>query len=235
MQRLILRLPFSIHAMRAGQLPVIGGKDDQGVVRETGLVKERHNPSHLMVQGLAEAVVASQFLYRALAVLRRNVRAGNNLARLVQIVRPGRTERSVRRPPRQVAGEGRFLVPAHEVDGEVRLQRGLVVRLGLSLQSIRQRRSVVRESPWLVINVPAIEAFERLESATPPPGRNEAWLLGAVHMPFADVVSCVARRSQHVGPADLCRWQLQVVPDHAGLVRVAPGQNAGSIRRADRV
>ena len=192
-QGLVFRLSLAVHAVRPCELTMIGGEDHKGAAGQTRLVQERHDPAHLMVQGLAEAVVSGKLLHRALPVRGRDVRPRHDLPGLVQVMGPRRPERSVGRPPRQVAGERSVAVPTHEVDREVCLEGWLIVRLRRRLFGDGQGFAGVAEAPGPVIDMAAIESLERLEAAPPPARRDKARLPRAVHVPLADVVGRVAR------------------------------------------
>lgn len=138
-------------------------------------------------------------------------------------------------PPGQVANEGLLAVAAYEAHRQVRLQSLLVIGVWKRGDGFGQQPAAVIKTPMFVIDMAAVEAFERRESSVSSAGRNEAGFVRAVQVPFAPIVRGVACLVEQLRPADLAEGQLEVVPDHACLVGIAPGHNTGAVRRADGV
>ena len=141
----------------------------------------------------------------------------------------------MRRAPGQIASERLLPIATHERDRRVGLRGRLVVPVrGLS-KALGERLPAIIESPWIVVHMAAIETLEGLKPPSAPSGWHEAWLGVAVQMPLPDIVSGVSGLSEGLRPADL-RWrQLQIVANHAGLVRMPTGEDARPVRTADRI
>lgn len=120
-------------------------------------------------------------------------------------------------------------VLSHESHGQIGLIGGLISGGVEQFPLIGE----ILGAGWIVMT--AVESLERLHP-TPSPARwHKAGLGRAVHVPFADVMSRITGIRENLRHGALAGWQHEVVMNHAVLVGVAAGQDAGAVGSANGV